>query len=399
MTCPLCGRAGGRVWLRRPGVPVHQNRIAPTREAARGCRRGDLDLAACDGCGFIWNAAFDAALVEYDGEYDNNQAWSGAFRAYTEALARELVRRCDLAGRAALEVGCGKGDFLVQLVEAGAARGLGVDTSYVGPAERADGRVRFERRRYRRGDQAALVVSRHVIEHVPAPMAFLAELREALGDATGTAVFLETPTISWILERGVFWDLFYEHCSYFDTRTLAWAAEAAGLAVESVEEAFGGQYQHLLARPAAPRRLDPAANARAAAASVERYLRRAAATEAAVRALLDEHGPGEVAVWGAGAKGATLLHLVDPDARLVRYVVDISPGKQRRFVPGTGHAIVPPDAVAQDPPRAILLMNVNYQDENRATLRRLGADVPLVALDLLEPALVEGDAGEAAHRR
>lgn len=397
MTCPLCGGAGGRPWLRRPGVPVHQNRIAPTREAARSCRRGDLTLALCDLCGFIWNAAFDAALVEYDGEYDNSQAWSGAFRTYTDALARDLVRRCGLAGKAALEVGCGKGDFLVQLVLAGAGGGLGLDTSYVGPAER--GRVRFERRRYRRGDQAALVLSRHVIEHVPAPMQFLAELREALGDATGTAVFLETPTISWILERGVFWDLFYEHCSYFDTRTLAWAAEAAGLAVESVEEAFGGQYQHLLARPATPRRLDPAANGRAARASVERYLRRASATEAAVRALLDEHGPGEVAVWGAGAKGATLLHLVDPDATRVRWVVDISPGKQGRFVPGTGHAIVPPEMVAQDPPRAILLMNVNYQDENRATLRRLGAEVPLVALDLLEPALVvEGDAGEAAHR-
>jgi len=390
VSCPLCERDDGEVWLRRTSVPVHQNRIAPSREAARACPRGDLELARCRGCGFVWNAAFDPARIVYDAEYDNNQTHSPVFREYTDALARELVGRLALRGKTALEVGCGKGDFLVGLVAAGAGRGLGFDTSYVGPESREEGRVRFARSRYARGATAEVpdaVVSRHVIEHVPQPLRFLRDIREALEGAPRAAVFLETPTVEWILARGVFWDLFYEHCSYFDTRTLPWACARAGLTPRSAEPAFGEQYQHVVASPGEP--VTDAAAARANAATIERlvarYLERAGRTEAAVRELMARHRPGDVAVWGAGAKGATLLHVLDPDATRLRYVVDISPGKQGRFTPGTGHAIVGPDALAEDPPAAVLLMNQNYRVENEAHLRRLGVSTTLVTLDLLEP--------------
>ncbi len=268
--------------------------------------------------------------------------------------------------------------------------GLGFDTSYVGPESREGGRVRFARRHYGPGATTEVpdaVVSRHVIEHIPQPLDFLREIRAALEGAPRAAVFLETPTVEWILARGVFWDLFYEHCSYFDTRTLPWACARVGLTPRSATPAFDGQYQHVVAAPGEP--VADAAAARANAATIERlvarYLARAGRTEAAVRELLARHAPGDVAVWGAGAKGATLLHVLDPDATLLRYVVDISPGKQGRFTPGTGHAIVAPDALAKDPPAAVLLMNQNYKAENEAHLRRLGVATELVTLDLLDP--------------
>jgi hypothetical protein len=46
---------------------------------------------------------------------------------------------------------------------------------------------------------------------------------------------------------------------------------------------------------------------------------------------------------------------------------------------------VAPDALAEDPPAAVLLMNQNYKAENEAHLRRLGVSTELVTLDLLEP--------------
>ena len=86
------------------------------------------------------------------------------------------------------------------------------------------------------------------------------------------------------------------------------------------------------------------------------------------RGRLDALGEGAVAVWGAGAKGVTFAGLVDPDASRIDCVVDINPAKQGRFIPGTGHPIVPPDALAARGVRHVVPMNPAYRAEIAATL-------------------------------
>ena len=49
---------------------------------------------------------------------------------------------------------------------------------------------------------------------------------------------------------------------------------------------------------------------------------------------------GNVAVWGAGAKGNTFVNLVDANRKFVNCMIDVNPNKQGRYVPGTGHPIV-----------------------------------------------------------
>ncbi len=396
--CPICDEANSRVWLEREGVPVHQNRVWPTQGEARDCPRGDLLLAYCRTCGFVWNTAFDPSRLTYDAHYDNQQGWSGAFRAYMTGIAQRLVREQGLSGATVLEVGCGKGDFLNLLLDAGIGAGVGVDSSYEGPLETRGGRLRFLPE-YLRGPVAGLkpqlVVSRHVVEHVPRPMDLLRTLAAQVETTPNALVFIETPTIRWILEGGVFWDLFYEHCSYFDTTTLPWACERAGLQPFAVRVAFEGQYQWVEARHgdagAVPTvRLEPDVTA----ALVARYTHRATHAEALMRQTIERHAEskGGVAVWGAGAKGATFLHLIDPVAKIIRYVIDLNPAKQGRFLPATGHAIVSPKSITDDPPAVIILMNRNYQTENAALLTGLGLEVPLLAVE----SAGGGDRGEVA---
>jgi hypothetical protein len=87
---------------------------------------------------------------------------------------------------------------------------------------------------------------------------------------------------------------------------------------------------------------------------------------------------GPLAVWGAGAKGATFVNLADPGAELVDCVVDVNPRKQGKFVPGTAHPIVPPAELAGRGVRAALLMNPNYRTEVQELLTALGSEVRLV---------------------
>ncbi len=67
-----------------------------------------------------------------------------------------------------------------------------------------------------------------------------------------------------------------------------------------------------------------------------------------------------IAVWGAGAKGMTFAHLLDPNASLIACLVDINPTKQRHFVPGTGHPIVAPTDLRTRQTNSAILMNPNY---------------------------------------
>ncbi len=392
VSCPVCESGDVGVFLLRPAVPVHQHLLLDRPERARALRRGELRLACCRSCGFVFNAAFDPALIEYGEGYDNCQTCSPLFEAYTDELARHLVRDRGVRGCRVVEVGCGGGEFLRRLVEIEGAdnRGWGFDPSYTGPDAAAGGRLRFERRYYdeRCADVPAdVVVCRHVIEHVPDPVGLLRTVRRALANAPGARLFFETPCVEWILARRVVWDFFYEHCSYFTADSLRTAFERAGFGVVGVRHVFGGQYLWLEAtrdaagpaggpRPGAVPDLAAAFGA-AEPGRVARWRRR-----------VDElTGSGPVAVWGAGAKGVTFANLVDPGGERLACVVDLNPRKQGRYLPGTGHPIVAHPALRQCGVSAALVMNPNYRGEIEALLRNEGSAVRVI--DLME---LEGDA-------
>ncbi len=364
--CPVCDSADAFEFLRRPAVPVHQNLLLETADAARGLARGDLAMYLCPGCGFGFNAAFRPELLDYGRHYDNNQNCSPAFDAYVDGLVREMVEG-GVRGSRVVEVGCGKGAFLKKLAAwPGAGNtGVGFDPAYLGPDEDLGGRVRFERRFYDADCSsvaADVVVCRHVIEHIARPLELLRAVGAALAGSPGARVFFETPCLEWVLRRQVTWDFFYEHCSLFTPSSLAAALTRAGFGDIAVRHVFQGQYLWLEARAGGV--AAPAGDAREVTA-----LARAFAREE--RRRLDGWGRlvrglaarGPVAVWGAGAKGVTFCNLIDPDCRLLHCVIDVNPAKQGKFVAGTGHRIVGPKRLWREGVTAVLVLNPNYAGE------------------------------------
>ncbi|NWJ41149.1 MAG: methyltransferase domain-containing protein [Geothrix sp.] len=385
--CPICAGDRTTVFLRRDGVPVHQNLVMATPEAARSLARGDLTFAVCPDCGFVFNQAFDLARLAYGEDYDNTQSCSATFNTYLDGLVEDLVDRHGVRNCAIVEVGCGKGGFLRKLVEFADANntGTGFDPSYVGEATSSDGRLTFRQCYY---DDACteipadVVVCRHVIEHVPDPMSLLRSVRAALSRSPRARVFFETPCVDWILRNQVVWDFFYEHCSLFTASSLGVAFERAGFAVDRVKHIFGGQYLWLEARVAGATRptLEPGETVQLAQA----YGAREGQLRQRWQARLLELGAlGPVALWGAGAKGATLANLADPDGTHIDCVVDLNPNKQGGFIPGTGHPIVAPADLPGRGVKRAILMNPNYRQENLRLLAEHGINLDL--LDWSEP--------------
>jgi 2-polyprenyl-3-methyl-5-hydroxy-6-metoxy-1,4-benzoquinol methylase len=370
-------------FLQRSQVPVHQNLVVSSAAQARAVTRGELDLVVCGDCGFVFNQAFDLSRLAYGKDYDNTQSCSDYFDTYLDVLVKDLVERQGVRRSTVVEVGCGKGHFLRKLVAfPGAAnQGIGFDPSYVGPESELDGQLRFHRCYYDDTctDVAAdVVVCRHVIEHVPEPLTLLRSVRAALAQSPHARVFFETPCVEWILRNRVAWDFFYEHCSLFSKTSLAEAFARAGFVVERVAHIFGGQYLWLEARlnhaalPAPTSRPETAALAAAYGANEDHLRRKLRGQLQALRAL------GKVALWGAGAKGATLANLVDPEGTLVDCVVDLNPNKQGGYIPGTGHPIVAPTDMVQRGVKSAVLMNPNYRAENLQLLAQAGIHIDLI---------------------
>jgi SAM-dependent methyltransferase len=383
-TCAVCGASGLSVFLQRHRVPVHQNLVVASRDEAMSAARGELSLAVCETCGFVCNQSFDPSKLNYGEDYDNTQSCSAFFDAYLDELVEEMVEVQHVRNCAILEIGCGKGQFLQKLVgyPGSGNRGIGFDPSYVGPDSALDGRLKFFRRYFDGSGTdvpADVVVCRHVIEHVQEPLALLKSIRVALAQSCGARVFFETPCVEWILRNRVAWDFFFEHCSLFSAASLGTVFRRAGFEVRQIKHVFGGQYLFLEAGIAEDNPGEFVVGKQNTAALAHAYgADEKALVKLWISRLTELRRQGKVALWGAGAKGATFASLLDPDCSLVECLVDINPNKQGRFIPGTGHPIVAPQELASRAVHSVIMMNPNYDAENRKLLDDAGIDVELV---------------------
>ncbi len=382
--CRICGSSATEVFLVRYAVPVLQNLPIADEQDAIKVPRGDLVMAVCYRCGFVFNAAFDPEKIVYGPGYENNQAVSQVFAAHIKNLVDDLIHSCNVRRRRVVDLGCGNGSFLRELLrdESFGNIGTGYDPSYTGPLSLMNGRLKFEPRYYetwRDHAVADVVICRHVIEHVSDPMALIRAARTIAAESESADVFFETPSVEWILQNHVFWDFFYEHCSLFSGPSLATTMEACELQVQSVLKVFGEQYLMVRANARSCNTVHPEWKPGQLPKLAHEY----AATESALirhwrQRAETLRSSGGLAVWGAGAKGVTFANLIDPTRELIDCLVDVNPQKQGRFVPGSGHPIVSPGDLPQRAVTGVILMNPNYRAENARLLRENRIVVQLI---------------------
>lgn len=383
--CVSCEHGALEPFLDAGEAPVQVGVLWTSREAARGCPRGKLQLGFCRSCGLVYNVAFDPGRVDYSLRYDNALHFSEVFRAYESRLAGRLVAGylADHPPRSArvMELGCGSGHFLGLLCQHADAHGIGFDPSH-DPAQldpSARGRVEIRREPFSEraiGQRADLLCFRHVLEHIADPRPFLTTVRKVMETSPGSVVYCEVPNGLLALRQLSIWDVIYEHCSYFVCESLASLFEAQGFDVVRVGEDYGGQFVGLEARVGsgrAPERRNGegverlAADVAAYAAHFERVREEWRARLAALRTQGQR-----VALWGAGAKAVGFCALLGADADDIATVVDVNPGKQGTFLAGSGHEIHPPPALRDAPVDTVIVLNPLYEQEIRKDLGAMG---------------------------
>ena len=383
--CPGCaGEVLERIWT-ASGLPVMSNLLLNSREEAKAFATGDLTLTACHSCGLLFNATWDPAASAYSPDYEETQGYSPRFQRFMQELIAGLEQRHALAGKHVVEIGCGKGEFLQQLVLQTGAQGLGIDPAWrpgrLGP-EAAD-RLRFMPQLWRQGDPAFvadLLVCRHTLEHIGPVRSFLRDLCQAMGRC-GT-LMLEVPDTRRILAERAFWDIYYEHVTYFTAGSLARVARAAGFRPTLLERGYGEQY--LLLEAVSGGGGGEFACEEPVHETVEqagRFGQEVTARIANLSAsLMQRHAAGQqIVLWGSGSKAVACLSGLGPGVS-VEAVVDINPHKWGKFMAGTGHEIVAPADLARIRPDLVVIMNPIYLDEIGDELSRHGLRPELTAL-------------------
>lgn len=379
--CPSCGADGMRPFYSVPSVPVHSCLMFATEEEAGKFPRGRVELGFCETCGFVSNMAFDPTVQDYSPLYEDQQCYSPTFNAFAERLAARLVEKYDLRGRDILEIGCGKGDFLSLICRAGDNRGVGIDPAC--DAERIDAslsaRITLIQDYYseRYGDRTGdMVLCRHTLEHIHATRRFLEVIRRGIGDRRDTIVSFEVPDVTIVLDDFVFWDVYYEHCSYFSPGSLARLFRSCGFEVLDLYRDFDDQYLLLDARPAsaASSKAHPLEESLAdMSRAVERFRtgveQRKKEWTDRVRSLHDA-GKRPV-VWGSGSKCVAFLTTLGLDSE-IGCIVDINPHRHGKYIAGAVKKIMPPDCLKTYQPGAIIVMNPIYKHEVADMARGMG---------------------------
>ena len=385
--CPICASADISIFYEITNIPAHIGILWNTKEEALMCPKGNISLAFCGECGFIFNLDFDPRLLEYTGPYDNSLHFSPFYQDYARSVANRLVKNYNLYNKDIIEIGSGKGDFLSMLCEIGGNRGVGFDPSFDGKLSNNVNQITVikdyysERYSNYKGD---LICSRNVFEHIQKPKEFLSIVRRTIGNRSNTIVYFEVPNVLLIIKDLSIWDIIYEHCSYFSLASLQRVFIECGFKTNYLTEAFEGQFVSIEA--VASSGVDKSANyneTRDALDKISKYVRDfsnnyKAKLEGWRDSLLKlSSAKKKIVVWGAGGKGVSFLNLLKIGDQS-KYIVDINPRKNGKYIPGTGQQIVLPAFLQDYKPDIVIVMNPVYKDEIQQTLKNLNVDTQLL---------------------
>ncbi|HMB96340.1 MAG TPA: class I SAM-dependent methyltransferase, partial [Tepidisphaeraceae bacterium] len=323
--------------------------------------------------------------------------FSATFNKFAHELASRWIEKYHLRGKTILEVGCGKGDFLSLMCEVGDCRGIGIDPSYQPSrtSEKLKDRLRFIVDHYSEkytNIEADVIMCRHTLEHIGPTLDFVKMIRRAIGQRKDMLVLFELPDVTRVLKEFAFWDVYYEHCSYFSPGSLARVFRAAGFDLLELGRDYGDQYLLLAGKPTdAPTKpslplendLDEMRNLAAA------FKKKVSPSIAGWRDMIltAKAEKKKVVLWSALSKAVSFLTTTKVgDA--IEYGVDINPQRQGRFLPVTGQQIVEPKFLATYKPDYVILMNPIYVPEVKADLAKMGVKAQVLAVGLDQPGIV-----------
>lgn len=351
--CPACNHT--------VAVPFFQSRqplatIAwpETAQEADDLAKHDLDFIRCVSCGHITNRGFRYDAVPYSRKpnlmFNRGTNWS----KFIDEVSIRLIGHCPVHPTV-IEVGYGDGSFLASMADKNPkGRYIGFDPN--GFRFEHD-RIEFRAALFDPGVDFAdvkpdLIVTRHVLEHLTNPLAFLQKISfHAAVAHLEPRLYIEVPCVDTMVATGRTVDLYYEHNSQFTTVSFQRMLARARLDILELGHGYQGEVVWALAKFPAN------AETRGYLDEALHYNADARQAHLTITRQLDElwKSGRRVTVWGGTGKSAAFMNHYGLDRVRFPEVVDSDEAKVGIFVPGTGQVIQFRDILKDTPPDILII--------------------------------------------
>lgn len=229
--------------------------------------------------------------------------------------------------------------------------------------------------------RADFIVANNVLAHVPDLDDLLGGVKRVLAD--DGIVSIEVPSLVNLIEGNQFDTIYHEHFSYFTARTLCDVLARRGLYAFDLEHlpVHGGSIRVYARHMCATNRYKPALNDAttgefvAGYADLDRYLAYEGEPAKLKQRMLElltglRHEGKTIAGYGAPAKATTFLSYCGIGPETISFIVDSTPSKQGKYLPGARIPILRPDVLAERKPDVILILPWNWREEIAAKIAR-----------------------------
>jgi SAM-dependent methyltransferase len=347
-----------------------------------------LHLYTCTDCHLVQVDEVQKHDALFSSDYVYFSSYSRTWLAHAERYVSHAVERLNLGSRhLVMEIASNDG-YLLQYVKARDIPSIGIEPTASTAATARDRGIetleQFFGEHFARGfattrRQADLVIANNVLAHVPDLNDFVAGLNAVL--APEGVITVEFPHLLQLVAQRQFDTVYHEHFSYFSFHTAQRVFASHGLRIWDVEElpTHGGSLRLWACHVDAAHHEAPSVAALLAKEAVAGmldmdYYRGFQPLADTIKNdflafLLDCKRSGKQVVgYGAAAKGNTLFNYAGVRPDLLGYVVDASPHKQGRYLPGSRIPVVAEARIRESRPDYVVILPWNLRDEIAAQL-------------------------------
>lgn len=342
-----------------------------------------LRLYTCTECHLVQVEEVQKHDALFSSDYVYFSSYSRTWLTHAENYVNRVVERLRLDAQSlVMEIASNDG-YLLQYVKAHGIPCVGIEpTASTAAAARGRGietldhffGKRFAQDYTAARGQADLVVANNVLAHVPDLNDFVAGLGVVL--AGHGVITIEFPHLLQLVAQRQFDTVYHEHFSYFSFHTMQRILASHRLRVWDVEElpTHGGSLRLWVCHDDASYRETPAVavlfakERKAGMLEMDYYHDFQPLADdiknAFLAFLLESKRSGKQVIgYGAAAKGNTLLNYAGVRPDLLNYVVDVSPHKQGRHLPGSRIAVVAEKRIRETRPDFVVILPWNLRDE------------------------------------
>jgi len=348
-----------------------------------------LTVYVCRACWLMQISEFHTAPDMFSGEYLYFSSYAKSWVQHAARFCRNATERFDLNEKSfVVEIASNDG-YLLQEFVAAQIPCLGIDpaanAAEVARKKGVETHVDFFNTKTASHivdtkSNADLIVANNVLAHVPDINDFIAGVAILL--APSGVVSFEFPHLARLLEKSQFDTIYDEHFSYLSLGVIMRLFERHGLAVFDIEElsTHGGSLriygrQKANASIQIESQVDTLLTSERAQGleQLSTYIEFEKSAVEIRNAFCDlitsELAKGKkIAAFGAAAKGTVFLNYCGVGADAISFVIDDTPAKQGRFIPGVHIPVVSFDTLEKEKPDLIIILPWNFRNEIAAYL-------------------------------